>query len=144
MSRDAVYPNNAIVLSRSLVVEVKSGKEKNETFYSVEDWLPHISSVDRLLVLDTATDHGDGLKKFADFQNGTECPLVVICTRKICALSNLISFSALESGFRVFVVIDNENDMISPPILRLTHIGVTVMAKADFEDETQLCASSAL
>ena len=129
-------PANLITLDTALVVLLVAPTNATNDSSTSESWINQLPSPNNLLTLHTDTSLDQTLTDFHTFHSGSACQSIVIWTDKVDAQVNMIAFHALESGYRVFLVARDLDTKITPAVLRLTHVGVSVMSVDEFEAET--------
>lgn len=137
MSNPSKYPSSIVAIHDSLIVAFEGALESKRS-QTNKDWLSAAQMSGRFLPLKTSPRPQDLLDRFQAFCSRSECRSAVICSRNICTDTNLISFHALEAGYRVFVAISELEHQVTPDVLRLTNAGASVLGRTTFEREALL------
>ena len=131
MGKDLIVPSNMIALDSTLLVEVGFTGERGTKPTS----LTTLFRTDKLLMIEVQTDPARVLKDFHICHTQTKYKCVLINAYSMNTTVNLVAFKALEVGFRVYIILNDQESIISAPLLRLLNAGVSVLSRTDFMDE---------
>lgn len=133
MTHNPSWPRNFASLDESLFITFSSAGGVGSTF------IPNVNAEkDRSLILDCDDSAENLMTSFVNFHPGKDCRVVVIASDTMLPAAKLLAFLALETGFRVFLVIKDLPDHITPDILRVVNSGIVVLGKESFDAEVKL------
>jgi len=126
-------PSNFASLDEALFITVSSAGAAGPTF-----GVNSHTEGERSLILDCDDSSENLITSFSKFYPGKDCRVVVVVTDTISPKAKLVAFLALETGFRVFLVVEDLSDYVTPDILRLANSGIVVLNNELFDAEVKL------
>lgn len=133
MTHNLSFPNNFASLEEALIITISSSGGAGPAFSVIAN-----AEKDRSLTLDCDESAENLMSSFLDFYPGKDCRVAVVVSDTLSAAAKFVAFLALETGFRVFLVVEDLSHHVTPDILRLANSGIVVLKREVFDAEVKL------